>query len=530
MTAASPDEGAVAQLGALGTPPEPAEEAEEATSDAPQDGAPGSEVDAGDGEAEPADGSTPPPTRLRLRCVGIPPSARQRLESIGTQIEDDPTAPVDGWLVSTRLGPDDLATFEREREERGVRTIVLAHTGAERVAVQLVSAGAEAVVGEGNEEALLGLVEDDRTPHALLTSFERRFGADNGTSSRGVDPATGLADGRGFERRISTLGEADEVPRVLFCKVLSDRWSTPTPDPVVAVQRRRLATMLAHASGAADQEIYATGHGEFGLLGAPLSPHDADRLGGRLVALTATFRDRGVPLRLVVGHAGPEVASNREELIELARRALEVAAVDGVRTVLGAEDLAHGVSVTTELEAIVRLLDRIEPALPEGRGHGERVGRMAAQLARRRGWSSGAVSRAQLAGHLHDVGRAGLPSEAVDGPDGLEGELLAAWQTFPERSADLLRLTAGGAVADAVHGQRERWDGTGFPQGHAGADIPEQSRLLAVVHAVDELVGAQMVGPALLARRLRERAGESLDPELVDLAVEHLNVLLSARG
>jgi HD-GYP domain-containing protein (c-di-GMP phosphodiesterase class II) len=465
---------------------------------------------------------------LRVRCLGVPTSARERLAEIGAEIVED-DAEVDAVLVSTRLPADEVTEVEAGLAASQPRTIVLAHTGAERLAAHLVSGGAHAIVGEGNEEALLGLVDPDHVPNALLTSFERRFGAAD-TSGRGVDAATGLGDRRSFERRIGTLGDDGEVPRVALCRVLSERWVDPDPDPVVSVQRRRLATSIAHVWGTMKGEVYSIGAGEFGLVGPAVNVTEMNRLGALLVDAAETFRDDALPLRMVVGHAGPESTADPDELVELARRALEVAAVDGARQVLGAQDLALGVSVTTELEAVVRLLDQVEPSLPEGRGHGERVGRMVAELAQLKAWSAAAAGRAQLAGHLHDVGRAGLPAAAVGGPEGLDDDLLEEWREYPERSAQLLRLTAGRDVAETVAAHNERWDGSGSPWGLRGTDIPEAARMLAVVHEVDRLVTVEETGVAATGRRLQEQAGTTLDPDLVALVVSHLPGLLQLRA
>lgn len=472
-----------------------------------------------------------PAGTLRLRATGIPPSALERLVAVGAEIvEDGDDGEVHAELLSTRLPPDELSEVIRRLPDTPSRVVVLAHTGAERLAAELVAAGAAGLVGEGNEEALLGLVED-RAPTALLASFERRFSDDGNADARGRDSQTGLPDRRSFERRVGGLGDSDEVPRVAFLKVLSDRWSAPKADPVVTLQRRRLATALAHVGGAVGAELYSVGPSEFGLVGADLSPNAADVLGDRLVEVAATYRDRGLPLRLVLGHAGPESATDPEELIDLARRALDVAAVDGARPVLGAEQLALGVSVTTELEATLKLVGEVEGHLAEGHGHGERVGRIAAELARALGWSPAAVARVQLAGHLHDVGRAGLPREAVAGPVGLTGELLEAWKTFPARGADHLRLTAGPIVAETVRGQCERWDGDGFPDGLRGAEIPQASRVLTTAQVVEELqLADRSASAATLARRLRERAGSQLDPELAERAAEALPQLLLSSG
>jgi DNA-binding XRE family transcriptional regulator/GGDEF domain-containing protein len=239
--------------------------------------------------------------KLLVRCDGVPESARQRLVNAGADIVEDPEQAVEAFVVSTRLPPDELRRVGERLGARVGRTIVLAHTGAERLAAQLVRSGADAVVGEGNEEALIGLVDQERTPTALLASFERRFGGvADGANGRGRDPATGLHDRRAFERRLGALGDAEEIPRVGFLKVVSDRWNTGSPDAVVASQRRRLATTLEHVARSEAVELFSTGNGEFGIISEQLSPHDAIRVGNRLVEAAATYRDRGLPLRAAV--------------------------------------------------------------------------------------------------------------------------------------------------------------------------------------------------------------------------------------
>ncbi len=451
---------------------------------------------------------------LRLRCVELDDIARRRLEAIGAVLVDDGDHEVDAILVSTRTPPGDVVALIDDAEG-GPPVVVLAHTGGEHVAADLVRAGAHSIVGEGNEEALAGLVDPDHASSALLASFERRFALGPGVLAEGSDLHTGLPDNRSFERRLASLIDAGTSVRIARVAVLSDRWTTPSPDIVVSVQRRRLASALAHVCGAAGAELYSTGFGEFAVLAENMGAPLMDRLALRIVGTAATCRDRGLPLRAVVGHAGSDLGGDGDNLVNLARRAVEAAAVGTTRDVIDASEISGDLSVTTELEAIVRLLDEVEPTLPQGRGHGERVGRMAAELARVHGVSPAMLSRIQLAGHLHDVGRSGVPVDAVD---------------FPERGERMLQLTAGSAVAQTVRSQVERWDGTGRPDGLAREEIVESARILAVAHAIDDVLCVSEATSGQLAVRLRERAGHELDPTLVGVALSHLTLLLSVRG
>ena len=117
-------------------------------------------------------------------------------------------------------------------------------------------------------------------------------------ASRGVDPTTGLLDRSSFERRIATLGDGDEIPRVAFIKIVSERWSTADADAVVVVssvagcrppwppRRNDRQRALQHRP----RRVRA-GRGR-------LSPHDIERRRTqRSRRSRRRFRDRGLPLR-----------------------------------------------------------------------------------------------------------------------------------------------------------------------------------------------------------------------------------------
>ncbi len=465
--------------------------------------------------------------RLVAYGIGLDDAAKARLADVAIDVSDN-VGSADVVVASTRATASQQQQFTELARQHAVRAIVLAHTGAERLAADLVRAGAEAVVGEGNEEALRGILADSRAPTALLTSFEQRFGIERRVMGERTDQTTGLPDRGAFDRRIGSLADVHDLPTIGFAKIVSDRWSAGSPDIAVTIQKRRLAISLAHVARACKCELFATGPDEFAFV-TDIDAVTHELMCDRFVAVAETFHEDGAALRLVVGYARPDPGTTVDETVELARRAVEVAAADSSRSVLSSQDLARGVSVTTELEALVRLLDDIEPGLAEGRGHGERVGRMVAELARHHGIPAASLSRLQLAGHLHDVGRASLPLGLTE-HDRLTSEERAQLEAYPERSATMLQLTGGAFVADVVRAHCERWDGAGFPNQLVADAIPEGARLLAVAHAIDEIVCQVGAAQALVTARLRARASEDLDPAIVATATAHLAAILSARN
>ncbi|GIV00959.1 MAG: hypothetical protein KatS3mg014_2574 [Actinomycetota bacterium] len=132
-------------------------------------------------------------------------------------------------------------------------------------------------------------------------------------------------------------------------------------------------------------------------------------------------------------------------------------------------------------------------------------------------------SAVRLAGLLHDVGKVGIPPEAVHGPDDLEGECLEAYRRHVERGARYARVSAGAQVADAIRHHHERWDGSGFPDGLAGEAIPLLARILAVADAYDRFrttprEDGTAPTPSECLEHLRQEAGSAFDPVVVEAA------------
>lgn len=177
--------------------------------------------------------------------------------------------------------------------------------------------------------------------------------------------------------------------------------------------------------------------------------------------------------------------------------------------------------------------------------HIVRVGRYAALIAAQLGWDPARVEMLELAAQLHDVGKIGVPDAILAKPGKLtpeEFELIQrhcgiGMQIFeslsePERSSlrkhaelgDRLLSGCGSPVLDMAARialtHHERWDGSGYPIGLAGGDIPIEGRITAVADVFDALSTKRCYKPAFPREKcfsiLREGRGTHFDPELVD--------------
>jgi hypothetical protein len=155
--------------------------------------------------------------------------------------------------------------------------------------------------------------------------------------------------------------------------------------------------------------------------------------------------------------------------------------------------------------------------------HIERMGRLCERLAREVGLS---VVEAELLRHasaLHDVGKVGIPDEILLKPGKLDAAEWAHMKTHTTIGAAILSGSKSALVQMAeqiARSHHERWDGTGYPDGLSGDEIPLPARICAVCDVFDALLSPRPYKDAWpLAEVIRELAslrGTHLDPALVD--------------
>lgn len=155
------------------------------------------------------------------------------------------------------------------------------------------------------------------------------------------------------------------------------------------------------------------------------------------------------------------------------------------------------------------------------RGHSERVSRGSGMIAQAIGMRPERVNAIRYAGMLHDVGKLGVPTKVLQKAGDLTEEEYAAIQLHPMRGLEIVREIGflDEALAGIMH-HHERMDGTGYPMGLAGEEIPEFARVISVADAFDSMTSTRSYRPARSIEEgvteLRRSAGTHFDPELVE--------------
>lgn len=185
------------------------------------------------------------------------------------------------------------------------------------------------------------------------------------------------------------------------------------------------------------------------------------------------------------------------------------------------ERAAHQATIRALVQA-VDLKDRYT------RGHSERVGRASAMIAAELGMDDERLEVLRFAGILHDVGKLGVPTRVLrkDGP--LTPQERRVIELHPEYGHEIVRgIGFLGEARLAILHHHERLDGSGYPYGLAGAEIPEFARVVAVADAFDAMTSTRSYRRArpvaTAVAELRRCAGSQFDPRMVGALVRALD-------
>nr|WP_235044846.1 HD-GYP domain-containing protein [Deinococcus wulumuqiensis] len=155
-------------------------------------------------------------------------------------------------------------------------------------------------------------------------------------------------------------------------------------------------------------------------------------------------------------------------------------------------------------------------------GHTARVVNLSTRLARRLGWDEEQVRALRWGAYLHDLGKIAIPDRILhkNGPlDAQERQVIRSHTSVGyEMLQDLHFLPA--ETLDLVRYHHERWDGTGYPSGLRGANIPDAARIFSIIDVYDALTSERPYKPAWTQERalqeIRAGAGAHFDPQYVD--------------
>jgi putative nucleotidyltransferase with HDIG domain len=160
--------------------------------------------------------------------------------------------------------------------------------------------------------------------------------------------------------------------------------------------------------------------------------------------------------------------------------------------------------------------------------HSHATGAWCRRLSEAMGLPAGTTDIVVKAGVLHDIGKIATPDAILFKNGPLTEDEWTVMQQHAEFGAQILsELPSLAAYAPIVRAHHERWDGTGYPFGLKGEQIPFEARVVAVADAFHAMISARPYRPAIAQREameiLREGRGTQWDAEVVDAMIAMLD-------
>ena len=158
----------------------------------------------------------------------------------------------------------------------------------------------------------------------------------------------------------------------------------------------------------------------------------------------------------------------------------------------------------------------------ETEGHSRRVTELSIKLAQAMGMSDEDISHLRHGALLHDMGKIGIPDSILHKPTELTADEWVIMRQHPKFAYDMLNsIEYLREALEIPYFHHEKWDGTGYPQGLKGEQIPLAARIFAVADVWDALTSDRPYRPAWSTEEaqsyIREQSGKHFDPKVVEL-------------
>ncbi len=323
------------------------------------------------------------------------------------------------------------------------------------------------------------------------------------------DKLTGLFNRAFFEEEIRRLDTERQLPLSILIadanglKLVNDAFGHQVGDNLLL----KIAQLLRSACRREDI-ICRWGGDEFAVLLPKTSPASARGLVQRIQEACRQAAADPIPLSIALGIATKDVYS--QDIFNVVKKA---------ETEMYGNKLQEAKHFRNSV--IASLVQQLGEKGYETEGHSWRMQNMVVEMGMEMGLPERMMDDLILAVALHDIGKIAIPDNILMKPGPLAPEEWEQVKEHPERGYRIALTSMELArIAPVILAHHEHWDGSGYPQGLKGEEIPLLSRLLAVIEAYDVMIQGRphqdRMEPAKALRELQHSAGTQFDPRAVE--------------
>ncbi|MHB8242281.1 MAG: bifunctional diguanylate cyclase/phosphohydrolase [Solirubrobacteraceae bacterium] len=344
-----------------------------------------------------------------------------------------------------------------------------------------------------------------------------------------TDPLTELRNHRAFHedlrRELTTTGSNGAPLTLVLLDVDDLRSFNNTYGHQAGDEHLRALAAAIVATQGPDGLSYRIGGDEFAVILTGAGAWAGFEYAQRLQAVLE--RREGPALRATAGIAQAREPRSKDELVRDADRALVSAKRSGEAAALFTPDMQpfeRSAELQEDEYHIRTLADALALAVDAKdsytQSHSQTVSNLCAAIATDLGYEPEEVSRVRIAGLLHDVGKIGIPDAILRKPGKLTSEEFEHMKTHAALGANIILAADMPERARWVRHHHERIDGSGYPDGLAGEEIPREARVIHVADAFEAMLSdrpyRKAPGKEFAITQLRTHAGTQFDRDVVE--------------
>lgn len=332
-----------------------------------------------------------------------------------------------------------------------------------------------------------------------------------------TDKLTGLKNRAYVEQKLEKLDNNENNYSIIMgdingLKLMNDTFGHREGDNFICA----IANILKR-SCSKDDIVARWGGDEFVILAIEKAEDYIDRVSENIKQECDKNTDFGLEVSIALGCANKKEMYDAEDVMNLAEERMYRGKLTEIRSSRNA--------------TIVSLEKTLYEKHSETEEHTQRIKKLSLMLGRKLGLSHDKLNELELLSLLHDIGKIGIPEQILMKPGKLTEEEWETMKHHTEIGYRIAKATTGlSHVAEEILSHHERYDGTGYPRGLKGEEIPVLSRIINIVDSYDVMTHSRSYKSAFdndyALNELRTCAGTQFDPNLVDVFIELLSLNL----